>query len=69
MITSERIHDGTLVLSALVATSHGHDTWSYHSPWRTTWYCRRKYQGYTLKEAKALYRESLTRDGLVIVKD
>jgi hypothetical protein len=64
MITSERTHDGTLVLSALVL-----DKVASRNPWGSPWYCRRMFQGYTLKEAKALYRESLTRDGLVIVKN
>lgn len=61
MITAERIHDGTLVLSALVSYSQ--------APWHSRFYHRRKYQGYTLTEAKSMFRDSLTRDGLVIVKD
>jgi hypothetical protein len=58
VITAERVrHSGAIVLTALV--TDGRDKF-YHS---------RTYYDYALSEAKANYRDSLTRDGLVIVRD
>ena len=58
MITAERVrHNGALILTALV--TDGRDKF-YHS---------RTYFGYDSTEAKAAFRDSLTRDGLVIVRD
>jgi len=57
VITAERIrHSGALVLTALV--TDGRDEF-YHS---------RTYYDYAVSEAKAAYRDSLTRDGLRIVR-
>ena len=58
MITAERVrHSGALVLTALV--TDGMDEF-YHSV---------TYYDYTLNEARAKFRDSLTRDGFVIVRD
>jgi hypothetical protein len=56
MITAERVpHSGALVLTARVTDGMGD---FYHSV---------TYYDYTPHEARAKYRESLTRDGLAIV--
>jgi len=58
MITAERVrHSGALVLTALVTDGTGE---FYHS---------RTFYGYAVSEARAKFRDSLTRDGLVIVRD
>jgi hypothetical protein len=64
MITSERVrHSGALILTALVKDKNPSG-----NPWGSPFYHSRTFYGYTLPEARAEYRESLTRDGLVIVK-
>lgn len=60
MITYERIHSGAVVLSALVYDRNG-----FGSPFRHS--CT--FYGYGRREATDLFRDSLTRDGLVIVDD
>jgi hypothetical protein len=58
MITAERVrHNGALVLTALVTDGMVD---FFHSV---------TYYDYTPSEARAKYRDSLTRDGLVIVRD
>ena len=58
MITAERVrHSGALILTALVTDGMGD---FFHSV---------TYYDYTPSEARAKYRDSLTRDGLVIVED
>ena len=64
MITAERIrHSGALILTALVKDKNPSG-----NPWGSPFYHSRTFYGYTLPEARARYRESLTRDGLAIVK-
>lgn len=65
MITAERVrHSGALVLTALVK-----DRLPERNPWGSPFYHSRTFYGYSLTEAKAEFRDSLTRDGLVIVRD
>lgn len=52
-VSVERIHDGTLVLSALVADGKA------CGPYLRT----RKYQGYTVAEARRAYRSELLGNG------
>lgn len=52
-IFSERLHDGTLVLSAIVQDGKA------CGPYRR----ERKYQGYTVTAAKALFRQELYGNG------
>lgn len=57
MISCERIHSGALVFSALVRDRDGFGSSFRHS---------RTFYGFGRREAAQLFRESLTRDGLVI---
>ncbi len=64
MITYERIHSGAVVLTALVKDRNRDG-----NPWGAPFYHSRTFYGYGKREAVALFRDSLTRDGLEIVKD
>lgn len=58
MITAKRVHhSGALILTALVTDGIGD---FFHSV---------TYYDYTPSEARAKYRDSLTRDGLAIAQD
>jgi hypothetical protein len=60
MITTERVaHSGALVLSALVRDSL--------TPFN--WYETQTFYGYGVREARALFREHLTSNGMKLVKD
>jgi hypothetical protein len=57
MITTEKAHpSGAWIVSALVADGGA------------PFYQRRTYMGYSKREAVAMFRDSLTRDGLRIVE-
>jgi hypothetical protein len=65
MITAERVkHNGAIVLTALVKDKNPSG-----NPWGSPFYHSRTFYGYRLPEAKAVFRDSLTRDGLDIVKE
>ena len=65
MITSQRVaHSGAIILTALVK-----DRNSAGNPWGAPFYHSCTFYGYGKRDAVALFRESLTRDGLEIVRD
>lgn len=63
-ITWEYVHDGTLVLTAIVK-----DRNPFGNPWGAPFYHSRRYQGYERSEAIACFVDSLTRDGLDIIEE
>lgn len=64
MITCDRYVGGYYVVSALVI-----DRNSAGNPWGAPFFHSIRYEGYTRRQAIESYRDSLTRDGLRIVKD
>jgi hypothetical protein len=65
MITYERaVPSGAWILTALVK-----DRNPSGNPWGSPFYESRTFSGYSKREAGEVFRDSLTRDGLVIVKE
>ena len=64
MITTERTAPFTWRVTALVKDKNPSG-----NPWGSPFFHTRTYFGYPMREAKEMFRDSLTRDGLVIVKD
>jgi hypothetical protein len=64
MITTERARDGAIVVVALVKAKN-----PIENPWGAPFLHTRTFYGYTRREARELFRDSLTRDGLTIARD
>lgn len=64
MISWHYTGDGALVLTAVVKDANRDG-----NPWGSPFYHSRRYEGFTRREATAMFRDSLSRDGLSIVRD
>lgn len=64
MITCEKYVGGYYVVSALVKDNNPNG-----NPWGAPFFHSVRYEGYTKREAIENYRDSLTRDGLQVVRE
>ena len=64
MITTQRNHDGALIVTALVR-----DRSPLGNPWGGPFYESRTYYGYSEREALGAYPEDVARDGLYVVTE
>ncbi len=64
MITTERVpHSGAIIVTALVKDGDPRG-----NPWGSPFYHSQTFYGYAKREAVAVFRDSLTRDGLTVVE-